>query len=342
MSWSNSEWQAKQAEFDRAASIKSGIVREAQRLAHSDDFRSASRRMKELSAEFKNAGFAGKDQNQHLWDSFSAARDTFYQRQNDYYERLNHQSQDNARRKENIIGELHRLLVPTDYRAAGQRVKELHDQWKSIGFAGRDDNLRLNDEYYSLRDQFYANSKAAWERRNVEMEMNKNNLLRLVQRAEGIADHPDPRNQSNDMRALIQEWRDQSGPVKKEDREELNRRFWSAKDRFYSRRDAQFAQGQQAWKRGEGPRSSVQMDPAWRPDNHYEEIKHLEQAIRDQEQAVRDADAYYDKVRSQGGRSWILPSKQNENLYKAKERQRIARERLDAMNKRLFTLRHRG
>lgn len=162
MSWKNDDWQAKQEQFRKSAGLKERLVREAQQLAHSDDFRSAGARMKQLGSEFKNAGFAGKDQNQRLWDEFSQARSVFYDRRNQYYERLNIEARDNAGQKRRIISELQSLLGVEDFREAGQRV-----------------------------------------------------------------------------------WRDQRGPLKKEDREELNRRFWSAKDRFYSRRDAQFAQGQE-------------------------------------------------------------------------------------------------
>lgn len=341
MSWKNDDWQAKQEQFRKSAGLKECLVREAQQLAHSDDFRSAGARMKQLGSEFKNAGFAGKDQNQRLWDEFSQARSAFYDRRNQYYERLNIEARDNAAQKRRIISELQSLLGVEDFREAGQRVKALHSDWKSVGFAGREENQLLNDQYYAARNEFYENSKRHWEQLATKMELNKNDRLRLVQQAEFIADHPDPRSMSNDMRALLQVWRDQRGPLKKEDREELNRRFWSAKDRFYSRRDAQFAQGQTQWASGKGARSAIQDDPAWRPKDNTDAIRHLEQAIRDKEQAVRDADAHYEKVRSQG-RSWLLPSKQNERIAKAEQWQWIQREELDKLYRRLSSLRNRN
>ena len=340
MSWNNDDWQAKQKQFRDSANLKERLVREAQQLARSDDFRSAGARMKQLGTEFKDAGFAGKDQNQRLWDEFSQARSAFYDRRNQYYERLNVEARNNASQKRCIISELQSLLGTEDFREAGQRVKTLHSEWKSVGFAGRDENQLLNDQYYAARNEFYENSKRYWEQLAAKMEVNKIDRLDLVRRAEVIADHPDPRSMSNDMRALMQVWRDQRGPLKKEDREELNRRFWAAKDRFYSRRDAQFAQGQEQWMSGKGARSSIQDDPAWSPKDNVDAIRHLEQAIRDKEQAVRDADSHYEEVRSRG-RSWLLPSKQNERIAKAEQWQRIQREELDKLYNRLSTLRNR-
>lgn len=339
MSWSNGDWQAKQEQFRNAAYLKESLIQEAQQLAHSDDFRSAGPRMKQLSAEFKNAGFAGKDENQRLWDEFSHARSTFYERQNQYYEQRDLEAQRNASQKRRIISELQSLLGAQDFREPGQRTKSLHAEWKAIGFAGHDENQMLNDQYYSIRNEFYEQSRLHWEQRSMEMELNKNNRMRLVDQAEFIADHPDPKSMSGDMRTLLQQWREQRGPLKKEDREELNRRFWAAKDRFYSRRDAQFTQGQNQWSSGKGERSSVQDDPAWRPKDKIDAIKHLEQAIRDKEQAVRHADAHFEKVRSQG-RSWLLPSKQNERIAKAEQWQRIHREELEKLYNRLYKLRN--
>lgn len=106
-------------------------------MVHSDDFRSAGARMKQLGSEFKNAGFAGKDQNQRLWDEFSQARSAFYDRRNQYYECLNIEARDNAAQRRRIISELQSLLGVEDFREAGQRVKTLHSEWKSVGFAGR-------------------------------------------------------------------------------------------------------------------------------------------------------------------------------------------------------------
>ncbi|KGM19148.1 hypothetical protein [Corynebacterium auriscanis] len=83
----------------------------------------------------------------------------------------------------------------------------------------------------------------------------------------------------------------------------------------------------------------MQDDPAWRPKDKIDAIKHLEQAIRDKEQAVRHADAHFEKVRSQG-RSWLLPSKQNERIAKAEQWQRIHREELEKLYNRLYKLRN--
>lgn len=74
--------------------------------------------MKQLGSEFKNAGFAGKDQNQRLWDEFSQARSAFYDRRNQYYERLNIEARDNAAQKRRIISELQSLLGVEDFREA--------------------------------------------------------------------------------------------------------------------------------------------------------------------------------------------------------------------------------
>lgn len=69
-----------------AKAKKEQLVSEAQALSLSEDYKETSQKMRDLMAEWKAAGFAGKDVDNELWDAFSTARNTFFKRQDDFYQ----------------------------------------------------------------------------------------------------------------------------------------------------------------------------------------------------------------------------------------------------------------
>ncbi|MDH6367847.1 MULTISPECIES: DUF349 domain-containing protein [unclassified Breznakia] len=69
-----------------AKAKKEQLVSEAQALSLSEDYKETSQKMRDLMAEWKAAGFAGKDIDNELWDAFSTARNTFFKRQDDFYQ----------------------------------------------------------------------------------------------------------------------------------------------------------------------------------------------------------------------------------------------------------------
>ena len=334
------EWQLKEQEFARNAVLKRRIVSRAQQLAGSDDFKAAGAEMKRLGAEFKAAGFAGKGANDALWNAFSAARTAFYERRDVYYQQKDAEAAENARRKRHIVGELQGIVNSSDIVQAGGRVKELHAQWATIGYASFEENKQLNDAYYQLRSNYYARTNEYWDDVNAQRERNRQYREQLISQALFMADAPNPGSYSRDFQQLIQKWSD-AGPVSKEHWEDLNRRFWSAKERFYLRRSSEVADPQ-GLKQGTSERSSVTGDPAWRPKNYTENLRYLEQAIRDQEQVAQRATDHYNQVRAKGTGWGLVPSKQAVNLEKARTHERIEYEKLDKLKARYEALYNRG
>ncbi|OCN03638.1 hypothetical protein A4S06_05660 [Erysipelotrichaceae bacterium MTC7] len=71
---------------EQAKVKKEELVGQAQELSLSEDYKETSQKMRDLMTEWKAAGFAGKDIDNELWDAFATARNTFFQRQDEYYQ----------------------------------------------------------------------------------------------------------------------------------------------------------------------------------------------------------------------------------------------------------------
>lgn len=318
------DWQDKEREFARNADVKRRIVAQVQRLAQASDFKGAGAQMKQLSADFKAAGFAGKGTNDELWNAFNSARGAFYERQKAFYAHRDMLAEQNADKKRSIIGQVEAIARQSDAWKQGERIKQLHAEWKQIGFAPYGQDKQLNSQYYAARDSYYAVTKQYWEQWEAERERNRKYRETLIDRAEFCANEPNSQVHSQEFRELIHQWRD-AGPVKKEHREDLERRFWSAKERFYARRSVQY---------GQGDPSAVSKDPGWKPQNRHENVKFMEQAVRDQEVVVKRAEEHYQRVRAKGSGFGLLPNKQAVDLEKARTHERIEREKLEDLRRR--------
>lgn len=71
------QWEAREAQFEKARDAKREILREIERLDATD--REDFAKLKELQEEWKAAGFAGRDHDQELWNDFKEACNDFYQ-----------------------------------------------------------------------------------------------------------------------------------------------------------------------------------------------------------------------------------------------------------------------
>lgn len=134
--------------FQQSCEIKSALITEAENLTD-------PRRARQLREEFRNAGFAGK-QDQELYQKFNAAMDNFF----------NARKAENASREgraKELISEINTLAA--DPAASIARVREIREELRTL-------NCRetKNAELQSLRkfDQAFNEAKMLEQRRREE------------------------------------------------------------------------------------------------------------------------------------------------------------------------------
>lgn len=139
---------------------KLALVERAEALAESDKWRLAADAMDELMEEWKRAGTAGREQDEALWQRFSEARRTFFNRRTAHFAELK-QSRSAARdAKEALIARADELAPSTDYDATFAAMQDLLEEWKRAGSAGRDIDDQLWERFHAARDPFFERRKA--------------------------------------------------------------------------------------------------------------------------------------------------------------------------------------
>lgn len=153
-------------------SVKEALISEADNLSHSSEWKVAAEKLKSLQCRWKGIGSAG-DQEDALWVSFRAACDRFFDRRAAHFEVLDRERSQNAVRKEQLCSAVETLRNSNDLKSAVSTIKEIQVQWKAIGPAGKDADVRLWNRFRHASDEVFSAAQREWERRQAEYRAKK-------------------------------------------------------------------------------------------------------------------------------------------------------------------------
>ena len=130
------------AELDKqreeSATHKDRLAAEAEKLADSDDWGPTARRFRDLMAEWKSSGRAGREVDDALWNRFKTAQDTFFTRRRAALSARDAEFDANLKEKEALLAEAESLDPASDLEGARKRLRVIHDKWERIGKVPRE------------------------------------------------------------------------------------------------------------------------------------------------------------------------------------------------------------
>ena len=158
---------------------KQTLISEARSIAQfSTEWKSSGERLNELMDKWKTVGSAGKDNDDSLWKEFNSARQTFYDRRRIYYAEQDRQFQNNADRKSRIVQEASAISSCCDYSSQStERMKRLSQEWKEVGFAGKENEDRLWSLFRNANDSFWSGKRSYNEQRHQEWRRKQNDAI---------------------------------------------------------------------------------------------------------------------------------------------------------------------
>jgi hypothetical protein len=148
---------------ERGATVerKEALIAESEALASSDDGRAIGDALERLMTEWKAAGHAGRDQEQALWERFSASRRAAFDRRRSMAAERDRQRGGARSAKRALIEQAEALVEPFDAALAEPALARQMDEWKAAGSAGRADDEELWQAFRAARDQVLTKLRAA-------------------------------------------------------------------------------------------------------------------------------------------------------------------------------------
>ena len=143
--------------------------------------------------------------------------------------------------KERIVEEAEHIAAEaTHWKASGERMAELLEEWKTAPHADRAIEAVLWKRLSAARNGFTKRRKAYFASLEAEREAVRTRKEKLVEEAESLADSTDWSATSSAYRDLMRQWKE-SGRAGRDDEAELWKRFRDAQDKFFAARSEVFA-----------------------------------------------------------------------------------------------------
>ncbi len=145
-------------------------------------------------------------------------------------------------RKEALAAEAEDLANnSTQWKAAGDRLRAILDEWKTITGLDRKVDDALWKRYSAARETFNRRRGAHFAELDRERSGVRQNKERLCERAEELSDSTDWTVTSAEFRKLLTEWK-AAGRATRDVDDALWRRFKAAQDSFFTARNAATAE----------------------------------------------------------------------------------------------------
>ena len=229
-------------DFKKNLEMKTLLCEAAERLQQNENIVEASRALQQLHDEWAEIGPVARELREDLWNRFKTASTAINKKHQDYFDQLHAKEKDNLAAKQAIIEQLKEAVADDDARAkwaakqweaASNKVQELQNEWRKIGFAPKKFNQSIYEEFRNLCNAFYKAKTAHFKGLRDELSANLEKKRSLVQRAQELAESQDWNNTADAIRALQAEWKT-VGPIARKYSDELWQQFTTACDTFFN------------------------------------------------------------------------------------------------------------
>lgn len=292
----------KRASYESIQAVKEAIIEEAKALLEAQDFNKAAQEMDALMTRWKEAGNAGKEKDDELWETFHAIRKQFYELKRAYWANRKEQFEKARAVKTELIAKARELADSEQWQKTSNAYRELMEEWKAAGSAGREHEDELWDAFKEARQQFYDRRNAHYDELHEEQHQKYEAKQALIAQAKAIADTKEyTKEHTAAMKELGVKWK-AVGSCGKEKEDQVWKVFRSIMDDYFA--------GLKAWNEEKHANwlqhmQEIRNRKAELIQNQKRQIEHMKQdmvgllgqrAIDEMEEAIEDKKTFIEEL----------------------------------------------
>ena len=161
--------------------------------------------------------------------SFSSLLREYKQKKGKHFKEIEANQKANLNRKKEIIEEIKSLIDQNEHNNNSYRqFKNLQEAFHNTGQVPRNEANNIWQTYKFHVERFYDFLHLNRDLRDADFKQNYTEKLKIIERAEALAQKPDVIASIRELNILHRLWKNDLGPVAKEHREELWNRFQMA------------------------------------------------------------------------------------------------------------------
>lgn len=168
---------------------------------------------------------------------FNEVYGEYREKRNQYYKNLERSLKDNLAKRLEIIEELKSLVnVEEDMNTTYKSFKDVQERWRNAGPIPRAHYNNVWKTYHHHIEIFYDFLSLNRELRDLDFKHNLEEKQKIVVQAEALANEPDLGKAFRELQTLHKIWKEDIGPVGKEQREQIWEHFSNATKVLHQRR----------------------------------------------------------------------------------------------------------
>jgi len=202
--------------------------------------------LQEYHDQWKEIGPVPTDKKEEVWERFKTASDAINQKRRGLYENQQAQAEQNYLAKQALFARVKELLERplesiNQWNKANDEINEILNLWKKIGRAAATKNEEIWADFKELLSAFFERKRLFFVQvKDVQLE-NLNRKINLCIQVEALVAQGDFKNVTKDILALQNEWKT-IGPTAKKHTEKVWKRFRSACDKFFEKKNTHFSE----------------------------------------------------------------------------------------------------
>ncbi|MBL7022865.1 MAG: DUF349 domain-containing protein [Candidatus Marinimicrobia bacterium] len=208
----------------------------AEEILSSIDWNHAEFSFHKLEEDWKIVGPVPKENTKDLRDRFQKSVKAFNKLREEHQEEIAQLQKDNFEKKEQLCKQAEEFSNSNDWKTASQNIDELFKEWKSIGFVPKDKEDKIWKRFRGALNIFYKRRKDNFKEIKKQQHLNLEKKEILCAKAEELSTSEDYQKTTNEIIKLQKEWKT-IGFVPKENSDEIWKRFQTATQSFFDRRN---------------------------------------------------------------------------------------------------------
>lgn len=171
--------------------------------------------------------------------AFSTLIFNYKEKLNNHYKNLKKDLQANLDKRLELIEELKGLLaIDENINTTYKHFKDIQDRWREAGPIQRDKYNTVWNTYHHHVENFYDFLHLNREFRDMDFKHNLDQKLKIITRAEELAQEADVSKAFRELQMLHKVWKEELGPVAKQYRDEVWEKFSAATKVIHDKRVA--------------------------------------------------------------------------------------------------------
>ena len=224
-------------DFKKNLEMKTLLCEAAEKLQENPNIVEASRALQQLHEEWAEIGPVARELREDLWNRFKQASSVINKKHQAYFDELHAKENENLEKKQALIAQLKEINLDKlkgnkQWEEATEKVQQIQQEWKLVGFAPKKYNQAVYEEYRQLCDAFFKAKTAYYKGMRDEFAENLKKKRQLVEEAEALKDNTNWKETTDKLVELQKQWK-AIGPVARKYSDELWKMFTSACDTFF-------------------------------------------------------------------------------------------------------------